>query len=64
MTPIPPMETGAAGVRSLFATYAARPHLSPMAPLAGACLLAGHEVRMTHGQPPPRAAAPLLKKVR
>ncbi len=33
-------------MRILFTTYAARPHLYPMVPLAWSCLAAGHEVRM------------------
>jgi UDP:flavonoid glycosyltransferase YjiC (YdhE family) len=33
-------------MRVLFTTYAARAHLYPMVPLAWACLVAGHEVRM------------------
>ncbi len=33
-------------MRILFTTYAARPHLYPMVPLAWACVAAGHEVRM------------------
>ncbi|GAA3726021.1 nucleotide disphospho-sugar-binding domain-containing protein [Streptomyces tremellae] len=32
-------------MRVLFTTYAARPHLYPMVPLAWSCLLAGHDVR-------------------
>jgi UDP:flavonoid glycosyltransferase YjiC (YdhE family) len=33
-------------MRVLFTTYAARPHFFPMVPLAWACVLAGHDVRM------------------
>ncbi|MEU0336011.1 nucleotide disphospho-sugar-binding domain-containing protein [Streptomyces sp. NPDC006193] len=33
-------------MRILFTTYAARAHYFPMVPLAWACVLAGHEVRM------------------
>lgn len=33
-------------MRVLFTTYAARAHFFPLVPLAWACLLAGHEVRM------------------
>jgi UDP:flavonoid glycosyltransferase YjiC (YdhE family) len=33
-------------MRVLFTTYAARPHFFPMVPLAWACVLAGHEVRI------------------
>lgn len=33
-------------MRFLFTTFAARPHLYPMVPLAWSCLTAGHEVRV------------------
>ncbi|NED83271.1 glycosyl transferase, partial [Streptomyces sp. SID11233] len=33
-------------MRFLFTTFAARPHLYPMVPLAWSALAAGHEVRI------------------